>query len=111
MTIFNQILSKTEWDQKATQDVARHEDSDGYFGFLSGAQWKHNQLTPVVRALADIVRVQREALKHISYKDLGCGPCNGRVYEIDPEEHLRKLSENALSHSDAKLAELVKEKI
>lgn len=32
-----------EYDKQAAIEQAKHEDSDGYFGFLAGAEWQHAQ--------------------------------------------------------------------
>lgn len=30
-----------DYDKTAVVDQAKHEDSDGYFGFLSGSEWQY----------------------------------------------------------------------
>lgn len=37
-------MSDTKFDEKAAIEQAKHEDSDGYFGFLSGAEWQFAQM-------------------------------------------------------------------
>ena len=47
-----------EFDDDATRDTAKHEDSDGYFGFISGADWQHARLKPVLDALVELAETQ-----------------------------------------------------
>lgn len=39
------------FDVDAVRDQAMHEDSDGYFGFISGAQWEYTRTKPLLEAL------------------------------------------------------------
>lgn len=47
------ILKAAEFDDDAVRNQAKHEDSDGYFGFILGAQWQYEQLCPLLEALAE----------------------------------------------------------
>jgi hypothetical protein len=33
------LVGEMELNEKQIRDVAKHEDSDGYFGFIEGARW------------------------------------------------------------------------
>lgn len=61
-----------EWDRGAAIEQAKHEDSDGYFGFLSGAEWQFEQdqiaLKELERNFKDVkeqLRIATEALADI----------------------------------------------
>jgi hypothetical protein len=38
-----------EFNKAAAIDQAKHEDSDGYFGFLTGSEWQHEQILNKLR--------------------------------------------------------------
>lgn len=48
------------FNKQAAIDQAKHEDSDGYFGFMSGAEWQHQQNEAVI---AELERKLQIALK------------------------------------------------
>lgn len=51
------------FDEVATHEIAKHEDSGGYFGFLAGAAHENTRLQPLVTLLLEIVEKQDAALK------------------------------------------------
>ncbi len=44
-----------EFDDDATRDTAKHEDSDGYFGFITGATWENARLKPLLDLMPEMV--------------------------------------------------------
>jgi hypothetical protein len=45
------LNSAPTFDKAAAIDRAKHEDSDGYLGFLSGSEWQHSQDAANISAL------------------------------------------------------------
>lgn len=41
------------FDDDACHETAKHEDSDGYFGFIRGAKWQYGNSRSLLLALAD----------------------------------------------------------
>ncbi len=56
------------WNKEAATEQAKHEDSDGYFGFLAGAEWQHSQDRARI-GLAERTLEEIEALKQIEKED------------------------------------------
>jgi len=44
------------------KDQAKHEDSDGYFGFLTGAEWMYAELEPELTRLKEKLEIAEKAL-------------------------------------------------
>lgn len=51
----DQVREFVAFDEDKTRDQAKHEDSDGYFGFILGAEWQHSRLAPLLELLPEIV--------------------------------------------------------
>jgi len=51
-------------DPALTREQAKHEDSDGYFGFISGVQWRDERTTPLVKALIECVKPLEKLFEH-----------------------------------------------
>jgi hypothetical protein len=52
-----------EFDKNKAINQAKHEDSDGYFGFLSGAEWQHQQNAATIATLEAKVKELEQKLK------------------------------------------------
>lgn len=50
-----QLTEALAYNDDDTRDKAKHEDSDGYFGFISGAEYVHDRLSPIHTALIEAV--------------------------------------------------------
>lgn len=62
-----------EFDKPAAIEQAKHEDSDGYFGFLTGAEWQHQQMRAQLEAHRQLakdcqheMRMQITAIKRLT---------------------------------------------
>jgi len=51
-----QLEARLAMDKIATRNQAKYEDSDCYFGFLSGAEWTYDSLADLHAALVECVR-------------------------------------------------------
>jgi hypothetical protein len=61
MTRKELILAAFKLNGNVVRDVAKHEDSDGYFGFISGAEWEDARLRPLIEELAGCVALFERA--------------------------------------------------
>lgn len=119
MTDLEKILERGEYNKDAVVNVAKHEDSDGYFGFLSGAEWQHGELMPVIRALCEVIELQREALQQLQVRveDYALAGNIDCYYYEQRDGHAKaslsdysELAESAIADSDKRLKELAGEK-
>lgn len=97
----DEIRKLVAWDKQCVVEEAKHEDSDGYFGFLTGAEWQHSQLLPIIEALLQDRERLRVALENI----------NAKSFSKRTESALNEISiwaDEALTESDARLRELLK---
>lgn len=62
-------LNALEFDEEKAIERAKHEDSEGYFGFLTGAEWQHAQDKIIYDKLIQVIREQRVALNDICESD------------------------------------------
>lgn len=60
--LLEQVRRTSEYSRADAIDQAKHEDSDGYFGFLTGAEWQHACLSPILTELLDGYAEALEAL-------------------------------------------------
>jgi len=67
--LITQLEARLAPDILAIRHQAKYEDSDGYFGFISGAEWTHVRLAPIHKALVELVAIQLAFNKRMSPGD------------------------------------------
>ena len=51
----DQLKAALALDAARVRDQAKHEDSDGYFGFITGAEWERARTAAIDQALCEVV--------------------------------------------------------
>lgn len=66
-----------KFNEAAAIEQAKHEDSDGYFGFLTGAKWQYSQLSVLIGAkdarIAELEEKLYELTERLEQLGLGEG--------------------------------------
>ena len=109
----DEIRKLVAWDKQCVVEEAKHEDSDGYFGFLTGAEWQHSKLIPIIEALLQDRERLRVALETVKIQNtcaeylVECGDSIDGQTCMEAWDSLILETRSRLTESDAKLREIL----